>query len=62
VTKPTVTAEVHEVLDVALHLAAELTHHGVVLLDVITDLADLVIGEVADSAARVKAEALDDLA
>ena len=39
----TVAAEVHEVLDVTLNLAAELAHHFVVLLNVVTNLADFTV-------------------
>ena len=43
--QPTVTTEVHQVLNVALNLAAQLTHHLIVLLDVVTNLTHFAIGE-----------------
>ena len=62
VAQATVATDVHKALDVLVALTTEVAlHHEVVLVDVLAEDVDLLVGEVADAGVRVDVSLRADL-
>src|SRR4051812_43610890 len=59
--QPAVRADLHQALDVLGALAAEVALHGKVVVDLLAELADLVVGEVLHVRVGVDPGVLEDL-
>ena len=60
-TNTTVAADFHQALDVQGNLTAEVAFHLQVLFDVITQLADLILGEILHSGVGIDADLRENL-
>ena len=56
VTNTAIAADLHQTLDIQAHLTAEVTLNLQVVLDVVTELADLILGEILDAGVGIDAD------
>ena len=56
-----IAADLHQALDVHAHLTAKVALHLEVMVNVITDFTDVLLGQILDAGVRVDAGRLNDL-